>query len=201
MLRLIKGLSLFDVHEMMKYLKSLYMKKVQYIIDTDRELANDCDIDNTGIGELLKISYTLKTLKLIIIILNTSYITGILFMVLCEGVDDFINDIEFGEAGYAEMYKQEAPGFLAIYGLHDRSTAEAILISLYFAFTSLSTVGFGDYAPKGNIERFFGAFMLLFGVAIFSYIMGNFIDILHQTQTYNSDLDDGDNLTKFFGII
>jgi hypothetical protein len=53
-----------------------------------------------------------------------------------------------------------------------------LLISLYFAFTSLSTVGFGDYAPRGNIERFFGAFMLLFGVAIFSYIMGNFIDMI-----------------------
>jgi hypothetical protein len=39
-------------------------------------------------------------------------------------------------------------------------------------------VGFGDFAPRGNEERFYGAFMLLFGVAIFSYIMGNFIDIL-----------------------
>jgi hypothetical protein len=62
-------------------------------------------------------------------------------------------------------------------------------------------VGFGDYAPRGNIERFFGAFMLLFGVAIFSYIMGNFIDILSQAQNYSASLDDGDTLTKFFGII
>jgi hypothetical protein len=76
-----------------------------------------------------------------------------------------------------------------------------LLISLYFAFTSLSTVGFGDYAPRGNIERLFGAFMLLFGVAIFSYIMGNFIDILTQIQNYTASLDDGDTLTKFFGII
>lgn len=43
--------------------------------------------------------------------------------------------------------------------------------------------------------------MLLFGVAIFSYIMGNFIDILNQFQNYQADLDDGDTLTKFFGVI
>jgi len=50
----------------------------------------------------------------------------------------------------------------------------------YFAFTSLSTVGFGDYVPRSNLERAVGAFMLLSGVAIFSYIMGNFIQILNN---------------------
>ena len=141
----------------------------------------------------------LKTLKLVIIILNISYLTGVLFLVLCEGVDDFITDIEFGEA--FEYNENEMPGFLAEYGLTTIPTKDSLIISLYFAFTSLSTVGFGDYAPRGNIERFFGAFMLLFGVAIFSYIMGNFIDILSQAQSYSASLDDGDTLTKFFGII
>ena len=31
--------------------------------------------------------------------------------------------------------------------------------------------------------------------------MGNFIDILSQFQSYQADLDDGDNLSKFFGVI
>ena len=87
------------------------------------------------------------------------------------------------------------------YELHANSTSKNLLISLYFAFTSLSTVGFGDYAPKSNTERFFGAFILLFGVAIFSYIMGNFINILELMQAYNASLDDGDNLSKFFGVV
>jgi hypothetical protein len=46
------------------------------------------------------------------------------------------------------------------------------LISMYFGFTSLSTVGFGDYYPRSSIERFVGAFVLLAGVATFSYILG-----------------------------
>ena len=52
------------------------------------------------------------------------------------------------------------------------------LLSMYYAFTSLSTVGFGDYNPRSDIERIVCAFILMFGVSIFSYIMGIFIEIL-----------------------
>jgi hypothetical protein len=72
---------------------------------------------------------------------------------------------------------------------------------LYFAFTSLSTVGFGDINPRSNIERLLGAFMLLLGVAIFSVFMGNFQNILASFKEFNASLDDGDNLSKFFGTI
>jgi hypothetical protein len=46
---------------------------------------------------------------------------------------------------------------------------------IYYSFTSLTTVGFGDYHPKSDYERIVVMFILMFGVAIFSYIMGNFI--------------------------
>ena len=72
---------------------------------------------------------------------------------------------------------------------------------MYYAFTSLSTVGFGDFHPKNDSERLFCAIILLFGVAIFSLIMGNFITILASFQNLNAELDDGDNLSKFFGTI
>ena len=75
------------------------------------------------------------------------------------------------------------------------------IICVYFAFTSLSTVGFGDYYPISNQERLFGAAMLLFGVAIFSYCMGKFVEIFNEIITFNASLDDGDNLHKFFGVI
>ena len=51
------------------------------------------------------------------------------------------------------------------------------LIVIYFAFTTLSTVGFGDYVPRCNEERIFVAILLLSGVATFSYVMGKFLDI------------------------
>ena len=70
-----------------------------------------------------------------------------------------------------------------------KTDGERAIISMYFAFTTLSTVGFGDYYPKGDVERLVGGFVMLFGVAIFSYIMGKFIEILEKYQALNADLD------------
>ena len=78
---------------------------------------------------------------------------------------------------------------------------EITIIVTYFAFTSLSTVGFGDYHPRSDFERLCCSLILLFGVAIFSIIMGNFSEILVSFNSFNSGFDDGDNLTKFFGTI
>lgn len=72
---------------------------------------------------------------------------------------------------------------------------------MYFAFTSLSTVGFGDFCPRGNIERLLGAMMLLFGVAIFSYIMGKFIEMIEKLQLLNQELEEEDKLSCFFNVI
>ena len=85
--------------------------------------------------------------------------------------------------------------------MRDSTPSRVSLITTYFAFTSLSTVGFGDFHPRSNAERLFCALIILFGVAIFSMIMGDFIDILHAFQSLNETLDDGDNLMKFFGTI
>ena len=48
--------------------------------------------------------------------------------------------------------------------------SERFLRVFYFAFTSLSTVGFGDYYPLSDTERFVCFFIFIFGTAIFSYI-------------------------------
>jgi hypothetical protein len=70
----------------------------------------------------------------------------------------------------------EAPDiFMLYFEVEKKTNIEALIMACYFAFTSLTTVGFGDYHPRANLERVCGAFILLIGVAVFSYIMGNFI--------------------------
>lgn len=71
----------------------------------------------------------------------------------------------------------------------------------YFAFTSLSTVGFGDIHPKSNIERATTSMILLMGVAMFSYIMGMFTEILQTFITLNASLSEDEDLAKFFGLV
>jgi hypothetical protein len=57
---------------------------------------------------------------------------------------------------------------------------DSIIVLVYMSFTSLTTVGFGDFVPKSDSERIFISFGLLFGVAIFSYIMSEFIDMIEK---------------------
>lgn len=103
--------------------------------------------------------------------------------------------MKFTEAQYIPEF------FLEFFDVSEKSNTDQAIIAMYFSFTSLTTVGFGDYNPRSEFERIFCAIILLFGVAIFSYIMGNFKEVLEKFQSLNEDLDDGDNLTKFFGLL
>lgn len=58
------------------------------------------------------------------------------------------------------------------------STEELLVTSAYFAITTLSTVGYGDMYPISEMEKITVVVIMLSGVAFFSYIMGNFIEII-----------------------
>ena len=72
--------------------------------------------------------------------------------------------------------------FIGCYGweLNSITAPDIAITCMYFAITSLSTVGFGDLTPRSDLERAVGAFLLLSGVAIFTYIMGSFIEMLNE---------------------
>jgi hypothetical protein len=72
---------------------------------------------------------------------------------------------------------------------------------VYWAFTTLSTVGYGDFTPVSNLERIFGSFVILFGIAIFSIIMGNFIEMLMEFKVVTAENEDNTNLSKWFGLL
>lgn len=51
--------------------------------------------------------------------------------------------------------------------------AQMVIVS-YFALTTLSTVGYGDYYPISTNEMIIAIFFMLGGIAFFSYIMNSF---------------------------
>ena len=69
--------------------------------------------------------------------------------------------------------------FYTEYGLGERSKLEVCSGMIYYAFTTLSTVGFGDFHPKNNTERALTSMILLFGVIVFSYLTGNFLELVN----------------------
>ena len=72
---------------------------------------------------------------------------------------------------------------------------------MYYAYTTLSTVGFGDFNPRSDLERAVCIVVLLLGVAIFGIIMGMFLEIIEKFKEYDSELDEGDALSQFFGML
>ena len=63
---------------------------------------------------------------------------------------------------------------------------------MYFAITSISTVGFGDFTPRSDFERLIGAIILLGGVIIFSNCMAKFIEMLQQVKKFDATLEQGE---------
>jgi hypothetical protein len=72
-----------------------------------------------------------------------------------------------------------------------------LIIMLYFALTTLSTVGYGDYHPVSNIEMLFACIIMMGGVAFFSYIMGNFLEIISSYDQKMGSLDRTDELNNW----
>ena len=61
-----------------------------------------------------------------------------------------------------------------------RTNSHNMVLLMYFSYTTLSTVGFGDFNPRSDIERLFCILVLLLGVGIFALIMSNFLEIIER---------------------
>jgi hypothetical protein len=65
----------------------------------------------------------------------------------------------------------------------------------------LTTIGYGDYHPETTKERVLCTFVFIFGVVVFSFLMGNFIEILMEYKHVTADNEDSGELTKFMGLL
>jgi hypothetical protein len=129
-------------------------------------------MDHAKIGFMILLQFLLSTLKLVLAISNISFFVGMGWYTIVNLTQHTDED-----------------NFFATYGVPDRSHSYRVIQFMYFSFTTLSTVGFGDYSPQTAFERALACFILLFGVAIFSYILGNLIEIIHKLQKFNQALD------------
>ena len=65
-----------------------------------------------------------------------------------------------------------------------------LLKSFYFALTTLSTVGFGDFYPVSDLERVVGGLIILFGVALFGIIINEFLEMVSKIQELMNEPQD-----------
>merc|ERR1719163_2354682 len=55
----------------------------------------------------------------------------------------------------------------------DGPTEEQYLFSIYWALTTLTTVGYGDITPTNNPERMYSLFSLLTGALVFGFMLSS----------------------------
>ena len=106
--------------------------------------------------------YIYKVFRLIFIALMLTYFLGCAWYFVVEIFED----------------TEAVESFIAKNDLRNYSEFERMIICCYFVLTTLSTVGYGDMSPNTNTEKIIGISLMIVGIAFFSYIMGNFNDVL-----------------------
>ena len=86
-------------------------------------------------------------------------------------------------------------------GEKEMDVYKKLIISCYFALTTLSTVGYGDYYPVSNIERIIAVLIMLGGVAFFSFIMSNFIEIISNYEKKMGAVDKSGDLHNWLILL
>ena len=184
----------------MRHILKFHNARVLRMIKNDEMVGEEMNADINKISTLLVINFAIRIAKIALVILTICYFLGLGWYIFCDLVYDF--SVPYWESKTPEeLEKANNDDYMHYYNFEDETFGHRTIRQVYFAFTTLSTVGFGDYAPRSDVERMVCSFILMFGVSIFSYFMGNFIEILDKYNNLNAELDDGDNLSKFFGVM
>jgi len=144
------------------HVRDYYRKNLIKTILAKRDIQEDQTVDNNKIMQQIFLIKFYQVFRLIIFILILSYFLGTMWFIMTMYTT--YNDDQFT--------------FYNAYGLKYLEDMENLTIVVYFVFTTLTTVGLGDFNPKSEIERGVMTFVLLIGVACFSFVMSQFIDIL-----------------------
>ena len=107
-----------------------------------------------------------KVIRLALVILICSYFLGaVWYIIVCDFLPVRYDKDENLIPSFASEYLESCE-------VADESAKLKMLVKVwYYGLTTLSTIGFGDMSPQTPEERMIGAFIMMFGVATFSFIM------------------------------
>jgi hyperpolarization activated cyclic nucleotide-gated potassium channel 1 len=75
------------------------------------------------------------------------------------------------------------------YDLMNEEKARLYLFSLYWSFTTLTTVGYGDITAFSNDEMTISLIWMMFGVGIYSFIIGSLTSVLSNYDLRQTAID------------
>jgi potassium voltage-gated channel Eag-related subfamily H protein 8 len=172
-----------------QFISMIDLSKVNQVITSF--FANKNRKERIMIQYLLVYSY--KIFRLIIIAIVVTYFTGCFWFLFGRRANsDADMASEDGTFNLANGVDMNNP---------DVSDYDRMILSCYFALTTLSTVGYGDMNPKSTNEMIFGIGIMLCGVAFFSFIMGSFIEIISNFNQQTGTKDEGTDLHQWLSLL
>ncbi len=66
--------------------------------------------------------------------------------------------------------------------VEEEDTTTKYIKALYWAVTTLTTVGYGDIVPKGNLQIIYTMFVQILGVGLYTYMVGNIAGMLSKSD-------------------
>jgi len=137
----------------------------------------------------------------VIIIFACSYFLGIVWHIIIKDFTDYHSHDQIDVYnGYITFYTYKYYYLMVDMDGNPSSSLSSLIKVWYYAITTLSTIGFGDFAPKSISEKIIISFVMMLGVSVFSYIMGNFIEILMGYRSMEQ-VGDHKELSKWVALL
>lgn len=95
--RIRKGYQLISIKDIINEVKSYYQAENQKLIDSKSKLAENTLMDLNKVERIILIHHILKSMKLVILILNFSYFLSLSWLIVCIIVDDIYLHLEIGD--------------------------------------------------------------------------------------------------------
>lgn len=164
-------------------------------------MGDDTIKDHNKIEQFVFIGHALRTIKLVLKILNLSVFVAIVFYSFCRQVSKIMKAKSMDGNHFLDHTSNES--FLNYYKFdtEEKIKIHQLIVLVYWSFTTLTTVGFGDYSPRSETERLFTVLVFLAGVSMFSYIMGNFIEMLQNITYLLKEYEEDESLSMFLSML
>ena len=153
-MRLYVGIEFIDISVILSYITNYNIKvRLKNIIENHNDLANDTTINRTYLSFVLVIGYCLKLSKIVFLIMTITYFLGVFWFIISLLLHN--SGREFRESADSSVFNTET--YISDNDVHpentSKSNAERLVQLMYFSYTTLSTVGFGDITPRSDYER------------------------------------------------
>ena len=91
---------------------------------------------------------------------------------------------------FAARFEDFSPDTWVVrYGIENNDKSSQYGVSVYWAVTTLTTIGYGDITPGTDLERFICCVWMLVGVGFYSFTIGSMTTMMSSIETRNGILN------------